>query len=88
MVTATRSGSGVGGFDAIEPNLLFAAVRDGDAILLLAHFCLEFCRQELDYEQRVEGESLEYRLSADDLRRFADELEIEGAKSPQRAAST
>ena len=49
-------GDAVGGFGAIEPNLSFGAVPDGDAILLSAHFCLEFCRRELDYDQRVEGD--------------------------------
>ena len=74
-------------FDAIEPNLSFSARRDDGAISLFARFRLEFCRPALDYDQRVEGESLEFRLAAGDVKRFADDLETEARRFPWRPPS-
>jgi hypothetical protein len=81
----TVAGATIDAFEAIEPNLSFTATSDGGMIALTGLFRLEFAFPDLDREDRIEGSAVEFILSAQDLRRFADELETEGAKFPIRS---
>ena len=63
------------------------AERDDDRITLTAFLRLEFCRPGLDYDRRMDGEALEFRLRPGDLERFAGELEVQSAAFPQRPAA-